>query len=212
MSGISESFSEIIIEDSDSMDMKEEKCSLTEQLKTQFTGPGAQLSVEQRGKKLNRRRLATLFGRNLRNYQWSELNDEALFELIKVFNNGGFADVTLLKSKKGGKLIIVKKNRVNEKNKSDDAHDDVIIDTVLTTNINEIRQMTMVKSEYVIRCLGYSEINAGKGNFAIIMEYSAYLSISRASSLVLQCIAMHRFKISKSQLKLTSMLWGETIG
>ena len=103
--------------------------------------------------------------------------------------------MTLLRSKKDGKLIIVKKNRVNEKNKSDD-DDDVIIDTVLTTNINEIRQMTMVKSEYVIRCLGYSEINAGKGNFAIIMEYSAYLSISRASSL-----ASHQFKISISQLK-----------
>ena len=152
---------------SDSSEMIEEQADLEELVKTQFTGPGAQLSDEQIKRKASKHRLAKMFGRNLKNYEWSELNDENKFEKIQVFKNGGFADVTLLKSRKGsGKLIIVKSNRLEGKNQ-----DCVKVDTV-----NEVKQMTAVKSIYVIRCLGYSEIDAGKEHYAIIMEYLAYLS------------------------------------
>ena len=40
-----------------------------------------------------------------------------------------------------------------------------------TDTISEIKHMLTVKSDYVIRCYGYSEIEAGKGNFAIVMQY-----------------------------------------
>ena len=140
---------EYFIEDSDSMEMKEDEPDLSLLEKTQYEGPGAEISDEQREEIAYKKQLAKKFGSNVENFKWLVLNDETKLEKIKEFDNGGFAGVTLHKFRRNGKMIIVKKNRMTGKN--DDA--------IKADTVNEIRHMNMVKSDFVIRCYGYSEIH-----------------------------------------------------
>ena len=116
----------------------------------------------------NKNKLTTkaLESRKLRNkyenfgvqhYKWCELNDKTKLEKIQQFGHGGFGLVTLFKIKENGKYVIVKRNK---KSRNSDA------DT-----INEVKQMCKVKSQYTIRCYGYSLVDNAKNDVAIVMEY-----------------------------------------
>ena len=144
-----------IIDDNDSMEMKETE--FVEDLKTQYHTGLSDAEIE---KNANNRLLKNLFGPTAVNFKKMELNNETKIEKIQEFS-GGFADVTLLKFRKNGKLFIVKKNRKVGPAK----------DTVESDTINEIKLMMKVKSDYVIRCYGYSEDEEGKGGVSIVMEY-----------------------------------------
>ena len=117
------------IEESDSMEMKEDQPDEDTLIKTQYIG--SEVSDKQREINAHKKRLVEAFGSNDGCFKWMKLNDDSKLEKIKEFGHGGFADVTLHKFRKNGKLIIVKKNRMTGKN-----------DNVVRTNtINEIKHM-----------------------------------------------------------------------
>ena len=87
---------------------------------------------------------------------WSDLIDKTKFEEIEKFR-GGFAEVKVLKMKDSGKIIVVKKNCKG--------------DNITTSTVNEIKQMRLIDSKYVIKFIGISVYDEDSDNVAILMEY-----------------------------------------
>ena len=90
--------------------------------------------------------------------KWEHLTDNSHFELVKKFK-GGYGEVLILKSKKTGEMVVVKKNCKG---------DNIDADTA-----NEITQMKLLKnkSKYLINLLGISVYDQEKGRVAILMQY-----------------------------------------
>ena len=90
--------------------------------------------------------------------KWEHLTDNSHFELVKKFK-GGYGEVLILKSKKTGEKIVVKKNCIGSNHESN--------------TINEIKQMQLLKdkSEYVIDLLGISVYDQENEKVAILMQF-----------------------------------------
>ena len=123
-----------------------------EDIKTKFVtiNPEDKMAFENR-------KITTMFGTDTIQYKWLDLTCGTKVEEVKRFGHGGYSDVILYRCKKDGKMFIVKKNCKNSNSDGD--------------TVNEIRQMTKIESDYVIRCYGYSLTNDEKGTVAIVMEF-----------------------------------------
>ena len=108
-----------------------------EDIKTKFVI----ISPEEK-KSIHNRKLTTMFGTDTLQYKWLDLTNDTKVEEVQRFGDGGYSNVTLYRYKKDGKMFIVKKNCKNNNSEGD--------------TVNEIRQMSKIKSDYVIRCYGYT--------------------------------------------------------